>query len=141
MGLLDRFRKKIPTTPSPAAKDGAVAAVKKLAKPEAGEGPAALPSGASELASRLLVKPHVSEKAARLAQQGVYVFDVSLDAEKVAIRKAVESLYKVQVTSVHTVRHAGKPVYRGRRAGARKAWKKALVTLAKGQSISLYEGV
>jgi len=89
----------------------------------------------------LLSRPHVSEKAARLGAQNTYVFDVALTAEKIAIKKAVEALYNVKVIAVRTVRGIGKPVRRGRRASARADWKKALVTLAPGQKMDLYEGV
>ena len=89
----------------------------------------------------LLSHPHVSEKAARLAAQNTYVFDVALNAEKIAIKKAVEGLYHVKVIAVRTIRGSGKPVHRGRRASARSDWKKALVTLAPGQKMDLYEGV
>ncbi len=93
-------------------------------------------------ASSFLVRPHVSEKAAVLMEKRAqYTFDVPVSAEKVAIKKAVEALYGVKVTGISTVRHAGKPVYRGKRASARNTWKKAVVTLAKGQKIDLYQGV
>ncbi len=89
----------------------------------------------------LLSRPHVSEKAARLGAQNVYVFDVTLQAEKIAIKRAVESLYHVKVVAVRTIRGLGKPVRRGRRPSARSDWKKALVTIAAGQKIDLYAGV
>lgn len=93
------------------------------------------------LSSRLLITPWVSEKAAHHADAGTYVFRVRTDANKVEIGKAVEALWSVQVESVRTVRGKGK-VFRGRaRKGKRVNWKKALVTLKKGQTIDLYEGV
>ena len=88
-----------------------------------------------------LVRPHVSEKAAIASDRGTYVFDVPMSAEKVSIKKAVEALYGVKVLSVRTIRHAGKPVYRGKRVSARNAWKKAIVALKPGQKIDLYQGV
>ncbi|MSR85286.1 50S ribosomal protein L23 [Candidatus Uhrbacteria bacterium] len=93
------------------------------------------------LAYRLLTKPHVSEKVGALAEAGTYVFQVPPAAEKIAIKKAVEALYHVHVAQVRTARYAGKPIYRGRRPGSRKGWKKAFVTLKKGEKIELYEGV
>ncbi|QQR61366.1 50S ribosomal protein L23 [Candidatus Uhrbacteria bacterium] len=93
------------------------------------------------MAIRLLTKPHVSEKAARLADTGTYVFDVPMSAEKVSIRKAVESLYNVHVEGVRIIRVAGKPMRRGKRVSFRRDVKKALVTLKKGETLSLYEGV
>ncbi|MDO8584311.1 MAG: 50S ribosomal protein L23 [bacterium] len=148
MAIFDRFRKKnaVPEKGDVATPSKELEAVKKqkekTAKTEAHDGEALLKAQVgNELSFRMLRRPHVSEKAARLTQENVYVFDVPLVAEKIAIRKAVESLYHVKVVGVRTIRHAGKPVYRGRRAGARSTWKKALVTLAKGQKIDLYEGV
>lgn len=89
----------------------------------------------------LLLKPHVSEKAAVLADKGVYVFDVPLTANKIEIGKAVEAIYGVHVKKVRTERGIGKTVRRGRKLGHRNAWKKALVELKNGETISLVEGV
>lgn len=89
----------------------------------------------------ILLKPHVSEKASVLADRGVYVFDVPLHANKIEIGKAVEAIYNVDVTDVRTQRGIGKPVRRGRVTGRRNTWKKALVQLKKGQTISIVEGV
>ena len=93
------------------------------------------------LAFQLLTKPHVSEKVGALGERGTYVFQVPPEAEKIAIKRAVESLYGVHVTAVRTARYDGKPIYRGRRPGRRKAWKKAFVTVKQGEKIDLYEGV
>ncbi|MBU1349063.1 50S ribosomal protein L23 [Patescibacteria group bacterium] len=100
----------------------------------------AAPSVLGGNSPRLLVKPHVSEKAAS-SPKGTYVFDVPVDANKVEIRKAVEALYKVTVASVRTARGIGKYLKRGRIEGRRRNWKKAIVTLKNGQTIDLYEGV
>jgi large subunit ribosomal protein L23 len=91
--------------------------------------------------STLLVAPRVSEKAAILASKGTYVFNVPLSANKVEVRKAVEALYKVHVNDVRMVRGKGKATLRGRIAGRRNDWKKALVTLKDGEKLDLYQGV
>jgi large subunit ribosomal protein L23 len=91
--------------------------------------------------AHLLRKPHVSEKAAILAERGVYVFDVQTSANKTEIGKAVEAIYGVHVERVRTQRGIGKLVRRGKVRGQRNAWKKALVELKKGETISLVEGV
>jgi large subunit ribosomal protein L23 len=92
---------------------------------------------ASSLA--LIRRPRVTEKSARLAQTAnIYTFDVPCDAEKIALKKTIEKMYNVRVLSVHTVRGDGKTVLRGRIAGSRNRWKKALVKLAPGQSIDIY---
>ncbi|MCC7357655.1 50S ribosomal protein L23 [Candidatus Uhrbacteria bacterium] len=88
-----------------------------------------------------LLSPRVSEKAAILASKGVFVFNVPVSVNKVEVRKAVEAIYGVNVVSVNTVRGEGKPMNRGRRAGSRNRWKKALVQLKPGQKIDLYAGV
>lgn len=91
--------------------------------------------------SFVLLSPRVSEKAAMLGAKGTYVFNVPVTAEKIEIRKAVESLYGVSVERVNTVRGIGKVVRRGRIEGRRNNWKKALVTLKAGQTLDLYKGV
>jgi len=88
-----------------------------------------------------LVSPRVSEKAAMLAAKNVFVFNVPVTANKIDVRKAVEAQYGVNVVSVNTIRGDGKQSLRGRVAGRRNAWKKALVQLKPGQKIDLYEGV
>ena len=91
--------------------------------------------------AHLLKKPHVSEKAAVLAERGIYAFDVPVSANKTEIAKAVEAAYGVHVERVRTQRGIGKVIRRGRIAGRRNAWKKALVQLRKGETIALVEGV
>lgn len=137
MGLFDRIRKSgTPTEKTPAAD-------KRPAKTSASTEAVReiRPSVSGGRSSFLLVTPRVSEKAAKLASKGTYVFMVPLSANKVEVRKAVEALYKVQVTAVRTVRGVGKRTVRGRIAGQRMNWKKALVTLKSGQKIELHEGV
>ncbi len=143
MGFFDRFRKKtdaasLKKATAPVSKE--LEAVKQV-RSTAEETPLKKAVGGNGLSAALLRHPHVSEKAASVTSQGTYVFDVPVDAEKISIKKAVEALYKVKVVGVRTIRHDGKPVYRGRRAGCRQTWKKAMVTLAKDQKIDLYEGV
>ena len=129
--------------PKKAAKKAAPKKAKKSEETSEAAAPAAQANTTvNPFASSFLVRPHVSEKAAVLMEKRAqYTFDVPVSAEKIAIKKAIEALYGVKVTGVSTVRHAGKPVYRGKRASARNTWKKAIVTLAKGQKIDLYQGV
>jgi large subunit ribosomal protein L23 len=120
-------------TPESQAKAPAAKAKKatptKAAKGQAGE------------SYRLLLSPKVSEKAATLASKNVFVFNVPVTAEKIAIANAVEKLYGVTVVDIRTARGIGKPVYRGSKKGRRNQWKKAFVSVKKGQTIDLYEGV
>jgi large subunit ribosomal protein L23 len=85
---------------------------------------------------QVLLGPHVSEKAAIVADlNNQYVFRVAVDATKLEVKKAVEQLFKVDVTDVRTLKVKGK-VKRNRFGFSRKpAWKKAYVRLAQGQDI------
>lgn len=67
-------------------------------------------------------------------------FEVAPSANRVEIRKAVESIFDVRVRSVRTMRVKGKFKRRGRILGKRKDWKKAIVTLTPGSRIKFFEG-
>ena len=89
----------------------------------------------------VLVGPLVTEKATMLSEHGQIAFRVRLDATKADIRRAVERLFDVKVTGVNTLRVKGKSkIFRGRR-GQRSNYKKAIVTLAEGQSVDYLSGV
>ncbi len=66
---------------------------------------------------------------------------VSLKANKIEIRKAIEDIFKVKVLGVNTIHLRGKKKRMGRTEGVRPDWKKAIVTLAPGEKISGYEGL
>jgi large subunit ribosomal protein L23 len=85
---------------------------------------------------QVLVAPHVSEKAANVADRhNQYVFRVAANARKAEIRAAVEQLFKVSVEEVRTLQVKGK-VKRNRFGyTAKPTWKKAYVRLAQGQEI------
>ena len=93
------------------------------------------------LSARTLVKPLVTEKAANLAATGKYVFKVAMKSNKIEVAKAISDTYGVEVDAVNIVRMKGKAVSRGKIKGTRSDFKKAIVTLKKGQSIQIYEGV
>ncbi|SVD64505.1 uncharacterized protein METZ01_LOCUS417359 [marine metagenome] len=89
----------------------------------------------------VLVGPLVTEKATMLSEHRQIAFRVRLDATKAEIRRAVERLFDVKVTGVNTLRVKGKSkIFRGRR-GQRSDYKKAIVTLAEGQSVDYLSGV
>ena len=89
----------------------------------------------------LIRRPIITEKAMKGSEHNQVVFEVSLDATKPAIKKAVESVFGVKVNSVNTLRQIGKrKLFRGRK-GVRSETKKAIVTLAEGQSIDVTTGV
>ena len=86
-------------------------------------------------------RPVITEKATLGSQHNQVTFRVARDATKPEIKRAVESLFKVKVTAVNTVRVKGKKKrFRGR-LGTRSDYKKAIVTLAEGQSIDVTTGV
>lgn len=85
--------------------------------------------------------PVVTEKSTLASQYGQVTFRVPLDADKGEIKQAVEALFKVKVTKVNTIVQKGKlKVFQGRRA-LRSDTKKAIVTLAEGQSIDVTTGI
>jgi large subunit ribosomal protein L23 len=89
----------------------------------------------------VILKPVVSEKSYGLLDQNVYTFTVRPDASKPEIRDAVQAIFDVRVVKVNTINRKGKRA-RNRRTGAystKSDSKRALVTLAEGDSISLFE--
>ncbi|MCU1453394.1 MAG: rplW [Acidimicrobiales bacterium] len=90
----------------------------------------------------VIIRPVVSEKSYGLIEQNVYTFVVHKDAAKPEIRAAIESIFDVKVTSVNTLNRKGKSVRNRRtgKTGKRADRKRALVTLAAGDKIELFEG-
>jgi large subunit ribosomal protein L23 len=88
-----------------------------------------------------ILAPVITEKATLLSEQNKVVFRVAADASKDEIAAAVEALFKVNVTKVNTINVKGKTKrFRGR-VGRRSDVKKAIVTLAEGQSIDITTGL
>lgn len=106
-------------------------------------------------AQTVIKRPLLTEKSARLRETGgaasaaaegetyaqQVVFEVARDANKIDIRRAVETLFKVGVTDVRTLIVRGKEKRVGRFSGRRPSWKKAFVTLKPGDNIEFFEGV
>ena len=92
-------------------------------------------------AFRVLVKPLITEKATELNTENKYAFVISRAANKIEVAKAIFAVYGVKPVSINIISMKGKCVTRGRIRGQRKDWKKAIVTLKKGESIKIYEGV
>jgi len=89
----------------------------------------------------VLVSPVVTEKATRILENNQVIFKVATNATKFQIKNAVEALYSVKVTKVNTINIKGKnKIFRGVK-GKRSSIKKAIVSLAEGQSIDLSTGV
>lgn len=91
----------------------------------------------------VLRAPLITEKGSVLREtENLYLFRVSMDANKITIKRAVEQIFKVKVASVRTVRVHGKVKRFGRSIGRRPDWKKAYVKLKAGEkAIELFEGV
>lgn len=89
----------------------------------------------------VILAPVITEKATILSEQNKVVFRVAMDSTKDEIARAVEALFSVQVTKVNTLITKGKQKrFRGR-VGVRSDVKKAIVTLAEGQSIDVTTGL
>lgn len=93
--------------------------------------------------ARLIVKSAlITEKGSILREQArQYCFEVDVDANKIEIKRAVETIFKVKVTVVRTQMMHGKVRRLGRSVGRRPDWKRAIVTLAADQTIELFDQV
>jgi large subunit ribosomal protein L23 len=103
----------------------------------------------------IIKRPLLTEKGTRLKDTGgqggdeldpetlksQLLFEVARDANKVEIRAAVEKLWNVDVVAVRTSVVRGKEKRMGRFVGKRSNWKKAIVTIAAGQTVEFFEGV
>lgn len=90
----------------------------------------------------VLKRPILTEKSNYQADAlHRYTFEVDRRANKHQVREAVETIFKVSVLDVNMMTVRGKQRRLGRRIGRTSDWKKAIVTLAPGQSISFFEGV
>ena len=90
--------------------------------------------------TEILRKGIVTEKSVKLQESNKYTFEVALKANKIDVRRAVETLFKVEVLSVNIMRMPGKPKMMHRKSAAPRPiapreWKKAIVTLKEGQTI------
>lgn len=89
----------------------------------------------------LLIRPIITEKTSQMMQENKYTFQVPLEANKVEIRQAVEAVFGVKVLNVNTIRVMGKTKRMGKYVGKRSDYKKAIVKLAEGNTITLFEGM
>ncbi|MEK7067300.1 MAG: 50S ribosomal protein L23 [Patescibacteria group bacterium] len=83
----------------------------------------------------IVLAMHVTEKAMTLSEKGTYVFKVSRHATKPQILRAIEKMYGVHVAGVRVVNARGKMVIVARSRGRTSDWRKAMVTLRKGETI------
>jgi large subunit ribosomal protein L23 len=90
----------------------------------------------------VVLRPMITEKATELGGVNKYMFEVRRDANKTQIKEAVQTGFDVKVESVNVMNVRGKPrKVRGNRIKHRPDWKKAVVTLAPGDKIELFQGV
>ncbi len=95
----------------------------------------------------ILVRPVITEKNTMLMEMGQYCFVVAKDANKIQIKEAVEKTFNVSVAAVNVMNVRGKERRRSSRHSRRQsightpAWKKAIVTLAEGESIDIFGAV
>jgi large subunit ribosomal protein L23 len=88
----------------------------------------------------VIVRPVISEKTYALIAAGKYTFRVDDRAHKFEIKNAVEEAFGVEVVKVRTSKVRSKPKRRGLHSGRSRSWKKAVVELAPGETIELFEG-
>ena len=89
----------------------------------------------------ILRRPVVTEKSTLLQEENRYVFEVAPSATKLEIKDAVETAFGVSVKKVRTMNVRGKRKRFGTRFSQLRSWKKAIVTVSPGDSITLFEGV
>jgi large subunit ribosomal protein L23 len=91
--------------------------------------------------SQVVIRPVVSEKSYVLSAARKYTFRVHPDAHRTQIRQAVEAMFGVKVLDVRTMSVKGKPKRRAGIPGRTRAWKKAIVQVAEGESIPIFQGL
>lgn len=90
----------------------------------------------------IIIEPVVSEQSMELMQENnTYTFRVLKEANKIEIKNAIEEIFNVSVENVNTMNVRGKTRRMGRNEGKRPDWKKALVKLAAGDQIEVFEGL
>ncbi len=91
---------------------------------------------------QVIIRPVISEKSYNLIEsEGQYTFQVDKRANKNQVKRAVEEAFDVRVEKVNTANVKSKPKRQGLTRGRTSTWKKAVVKLAEGERIELFEGV
>ena len=86
----------------------------------------------------VIIRPIVTEHSYDQMENNVYTFEVAKDSNKVEVRQAIEALFNVHVTKVNTLNVKSKPKRLRQQPGRTRTWKKAMVTLAEGETIELF---
>lgn len=139
MSLLDIFKKdkhakrQDKKTETTKQKTSVLPAAKVIAERE----PKKEPEVKEKTGRKQELKPVVSEKAFTAQGKGVYVFKVASGADKQAIKSLVHRIYKVRPLKVNIIRTADKSLFLRRRRGVKPGYKKALVYLREGETISI----
>ena len=89
-------------------------------------------------AREIIIRPIITEHSYDVMANNVYTFEVHKDANKVEIAKAVEEIFKVKVVKVNTLNVKAKPKRVRQQPGFTRTWKKAMVTVAEGDTIELF---
>jgi large subunit ribosomal protein L23 len=92
-------------------------------------------------AYKVLVRPIISEKSSRFEAEGKYTFLVNIKTNKVEVRKAVKALYGVTPNSVNIMNIEGKRKRFGKNMGRRSDYKKAIITVNKGEKLDVHVGL
>jgi large subunit ribosomal protein L23 len=92
------------------------------------------------LNEEILISPIITEKSSMLQESNKYVFKVHKNSNKIQIKQAIEEVFDVTVEDVNVMKVKGKNKTYGRNRVLTPSWKKAMVTLKLGDSITLYEG-
>lgn len=107
------------------------------ASPAGGPSAPSLPKGGDAHSYQVILSPHITEKGTNMEAQNKYIFRIAKGANKSEIKKALESLYKVQVAKVRVIYSPSKMRQVGRYKGSRPGFKKAIVTLKEGSKIDV----
>ncbi len=90
----------------------------------------------------IILQPMITEKSTiKRETENIYTFKVAPDANKNQIKHAVEEIFQIQVIDVRTMKFLGKMRRMGRFTGRKPTWKKAVVKVAEGSTIPLFEGL
>ena len=94
------------------------------------------------MAHEIIIRPLITEKTSIQKEMfNQLTFEVDRRANRIEVKRAIETIFKVRVAGVKTMQVTGKIKQRGRITGKRRDWKKAIVTLLPGERIDFFEGV
>lgn len=136
MGLLTRKIKK-----DVDVKEDVVVKDTKQAKNTSNDEKDSLISKVDAIYAQVIIKPLVTEKAAAAQSINKYSFIVNRKSDKTQIKRAIKEIYGIMPASVNIMNVEGKATRSGKLKGRRSDYKKAIVTMPKGKSISIHEGV